>query len=656
MQRRVFTLLAKPPVISILVGVLVTLGVLSIRHAGYLEPLELKAYDRVLRIQPSEKDRELRTVLVGITEQDVQALGSWPLTDAVMTQLLETLLQYRPRVIGVDIYRNFPVPPGHDELETVLRTHPNIITVTKFGGERLTSVPPPPVLKGTDQIGFNDILVDRDGIVRRGLLFLDDGQQFAYSFPLRLGLKYLQAEGVAPQPDPSNPEYLRLGTTTFRPLNADDGGYVNADARGYQLLLDFGGTPAPLRSYSVSDILDGRVDLGVLTDKIVLIGVTAESVPDFFHTPYSSGLGADRRSMYGVMVHAYTVNQLIRSALHGVSPRATLSETQEIFWTFLWGLLGSYIGTASRCVWRFSILALASLLSLVALFALSFLQGWWLPVVPPALACVISASLVAAAMASQEKRDRALLMHLFSRHVSPEVADTIWQQRDLFWDGGRPRSEAVTITVLFSDLEGFTSASEKMDPALLMDWMNTYVETMAKLVMKHGGVVDDYFGDAIKANFGVPLARTSESEIAEDARNAVECALAMEAEMGRLNGQWSDRNLPLARMRIGIFTGRAVAGSLGSAERLKYTTIGDTVNIAARLEGFNKDSWEPGPGESPCRILLGESTVHHLDPCYEIRRVGEVALKGKDEKVAVYQLMGRSGRTAPSSETVTPGG
>jgi adenylate cyclase len=189
-----------------------------------------------------------------------------------------------------------------------------------------------------------------------------------------------------------------------------------------------------------------------------------------------------------------------------------------------------------------------------------------------------------------------------------------------------------------------------------MDWTNTYVETMAKLVMKHRGVVDDYFGDAIKANFGVPLARTSESEIAEDARNAVECALAMEAEMGRLNGQWSNRDLPLARMRIGIFTGKAVAGSLGSAERLKYTTIGDTVNIAARLEAFNKDSWEPAPGESPCRILLGESTVHYLNPCYVIHRVGEVALKGKDEKVAVYQLMGRSGRPAHSPETVAPGG
>src|SRR6058998_3282003 len=156
---------------------------------------------------------------------------------------------------------------------------------------------------------------------------------------------------------------------------------------------------------------------------------------------------------------------------------------------------------------------------------------------------------------------------------------------------------------------------------------------MAEVVMKHGGIVDDYFGDAIKANFGVPLARTSEAERRLDAVNAVNCALAMEREMWRINEVCQQRQLPTARMRIGIFTGPAVAGSLGSAQRLKYTTIGDSINIAARLESFGKDTWEPNPGESPLR---------YLDQQFKTQWIGELSLKGKQDKVTVYRLIGRA--------------
>ena len=158
-----------------------------------------------------------------------------------------------------------------------------------------------------------------------------------------------------------------------------------------------------------------------------------------------------------------------------------------------------------------------------------------------------------------------------------------------------------------------------------MDWMNEYIETMAQLVMKHGGVVDDYYGDAIKANFGVPLPRLSETEIKQDAINAVSCALAMEAEMRRLHAVWKQQGMPTARMRIGIFTGPAVAGSLGSAQRLKYTTVGDTVNIAARLESYDKDSADILPS-----ALVASSwrvTARYLLDEYYMRTVGLVILK-----------------------------
>ena len=232
-------------------------------------------------------------------------------------------------------------------------------------------------------------------------------------------------------------------------------------------------------------------------------------------------------------------------------------------------------------------------------------------------------------------------MQLFSRHVSTEVAEVIWQQRDQFMDGGRPRSQKFTVTVLFTDLRGFTSVSEKIDPQALLDWLNIYMEAMAQLVMQHGGVVDDYFGDAIKADFGVPLPRVTQAEIAHDAVAAVNCALAMERELKRLNSSWQQQDLATVEMRIGIFTGPVVAGSLGSAQRLKYTTVGDTVNVAARLESFEKDLIDPDLAYSPCRILVGETTLRHLDHQFVTKRVGEANLKGKDEKVTIYRVIGR---------------
>lgn len=228
-------------------------------------------------------------------------------------------------------------------------------------------------------------------------------------------------------------------------------------------------------------------------------------------------------------------------------------------------------------------------------------------------------------------------MQLFSRHVSPEIAESVWQHRHQFLNDGRPRSQELHVTVLFSDLKGFTSVSERMDPQALIDWLNMYMDSMAQLVMDYGGVVDDYAGDSVKANFGVPLPRSSEAEIGRDAINAVNCALAMGREIHHLNNLWREQQLPVVGIRIGVFTGPVVAGAVGSSQRLKYTTVGDTVNIAARLESYNKDFAR----ESLCRILIGESTLYYLDNQFETRIVGKEVLKGKDRKIAIYEVLGK---------------
>jgi CHASE2 domain-containing sensor protein len=184
---------------------------MGLRSTGALESLELAAYDWCLRLQPEPPGEDPRIVLIQITERDIRVQQRWPLTDRTLAQALEHIAQARPRAIGLDIFRDIPVPPGGEELAEVLQNNPNIIAMMKFGSGGEDTVPPPSVLKHTEQVGANDIVVDPDGVVRRGLLFLDDGKTTAYSFALRLALLYLQAEGVVPQPDQSNPEHLRLG-------------------------------------------------------------------------------------------------------------------------------------------------------------------------------------------------------------------------------------------------------------------------------------------------------------------------------------------------------------------------------------------------------------------------------------------------------------
>jgi len=212
----------------------------------------------------------------------------------------------------------------------------------------------------------------------------------------------------------------------------------------------------------------------------------------------------------------------------------------------------------------------------------------------------------------------------------------IWQQREQFLHNGRIRSRKMTATVLFSDLKGFTTMSERMDPQDLMDWLNSYMESMAGLVMAHGGIVDNYVGDGIKADFGVPLPGKDDDEVRRHAMNAVSCALAMEKEMLRLNALWSSQGLPEMGIRVGIHTGPVVAGLLGSSERMKYTTLGDTVNTAARLESFDKEICK----DAICRILVGDTTLRCLDERYKAEKIGDVSLKGKDDIITVHRILG----------------
>jgi len=629
--------LRNPTLISIALGIAASLLVIGLRSAGLLQFVELATYDAYLRVKEYRSVPEPRVVLVQAFEADIQKLAEWPLSDRNMVAVLKKLLVHEPRVVGVDLYRDIPVPPGTEDLHALLKNDKRIVFIEKFGKDSSKRVAGPPVLRGTERIGFADVTVDEDGVVRRGLLFLDDGKDFSVSLSLRLALAYLAEVGITPQPGSDDPAHMRLGSVTLRPFEANDGAYVRADAQGYQYLLDYRGGADRFKTYSVSDVLEGRVEPGLIKGNVVIVGVHAESVKDDFLTPFDR-FSRRGQTTPGIAVHGHEVSQLLRAALDGDAPIHILRDRFENLWILLWGIVAALVGRVARSTLRFTLFTAAGLFVLVGSTLLAFVGHWWLPVAPVAITWVASAGVVTAFISGHERQERRFLMDLFSRSVSPEVADEMWRQRASFIKGGRLQPQTMTVTVLFSDLAGFTPVAERLSPEELMDWLNEYMEAMAGLVIQHGGVVDDYYGDAIKSNFGVPLPRKTAEEVRQDAMNAVRCAMAMREYMEKLNAAWSEENAPRVKVRAGIATGSVVAGCLGSAQRMKYTTIGDVVNTAARLESYGKEI--PEHLVDPyCQIMVAASTVEQLEPGFHLEPVGALQLKGKSQAVDVFALI-----------------
>ena len=627
------------PVASLAISVLIFLGVMGIRQAGLLQPVELVAYDWLVRARPTQPVPP-RVAIVVITEEDIQALGRWPMPNAIIAEALERILAHGPRVIGIDIYLDIPVPPGREALEQALVSHPEIIAGMRFPRADEPGIPPPSVLADTGRYAFTDWLVDPGGIVRRGLLILDDGQNYVFSLALQTALLYLQREGIYPEADPQVAEHLRLGPTTIPPIDSHFGGYVSADDAGYQYLLGYREDLGSIAVVTLQQLLSGAFDPAVLADRVVLIGVSAESVKDYFYTPYS---GADTESPItpGVVLHAHSVSQLLGFALDGDRPISSLSDASEAAWTLVWSVLGGLLGMVVRSPFRFALSGLAGLVALTGIVYAQLVNGYWVPLLPPVMTWLIAATIVTAYVSYTEMQEREKLMSLFSRHVAKQLASDIWEHRDQFLSGGHPRPQRLVATAFFSDVVAFSSISEQLDPPTLMDWLNDYMSLMTPIINEHNGVILRFIGDAIMAVFGVPIPRETEAEMEQDAIHAVDCALAMQEALIAHNRALAEKGMPLVAMRVGIFTGPMVAGSIGDAERVEYNVHGDTVNTASRLEGYQKEHYHADFLRDPCRIFIGEPTYQRVATRFVTERIGEARLKGKEQLTIVYRIMRR---------------
>jgi adenylate cyclase len=618
----------------------VFVGVLGLRGGGLLDAAELAVYDRHLRAQAGQTAPS-PIVLVEIRESDIHALGHWPISDRILADALTRLVEADARVIGLDLFRDLPVAPGVRALEHVLSREGRIIAVDSFGDAR-GRISGPPILAGSDRVGFNDLPLDADGRIRRALLFQDDGARPPeLSFALRVALAALARDGVGLTTDPDRPDRPRIGVTTLRPFEADDGGYTRGDAGGFQLLLDFAAGSEAFERIGFLELAVGEVPASRLRDRVVLIGSSASSLRDDFSVPVSTV------PLAGVALHAHAVDQLIRHAEGRSAPLRPLPEAAEIALLLFVSALGCAIGfgiPGRTPLLGASAQILATAVGVGGLWvtaSVAFRAGYWLPVVAPSLAWIGAAGVATMWVSSRERAQRSQLMRIFALHMSPEVADEIWRRRDEVIRDGRVQPRRLPCTVLFVDMRGYTQQAERMPPEQLMEWSNAFLTRMVATLHAHGGVIDDYFGDGVKANFGVPIPRRDDAEVAADAREAVACALDMSRALEQLNGEYERRGLPTCAAKIGIHTGQAVAGSAGSPDRLKYTVVGDVVITAQRLEDTHDVDHDYAT--LPIRILISGHTRELVGDAFSTEAVGPIALRGLREPVPVHRVLGPAG-------------
>lgn len=364
----------------------------SINWMGLLQTSEQLVLDHFFHLRPLEPP-DSRILIVTISDEDIHKIGAWPIPDQVLAKALVNLNAQKPRVIGLDLYRDLPVEPGHQELTQTFKSMPNLLGI-QFGLSA-QKVPPPPVLAQLNQVADANIPEDPDKRVRRAMLTGQNGDQAYLGLGLAAALKYLEKEKVHPISIADSPDTYQLGRAKFERLHGNDGGYTRIDDNGYQILLNFRGPASTFQTISFMDALHNRIPEKWLRDRVVLLGTTAESVKDIFLTPYSTGWTNRSEWTSGVVIHANIVSQILSAALDG---RPLLHGFPgSLRW--LWVLGGASIGVSAtwnilQTRWinkqySYGAAMLGIFIvsgGLVAIGYALFLQGWWVPVATPILA------------------------------------------------------------------------------------------------------------------------------------------------------------------------------------------------------------------------------------------------------------------------------
>ncbi|MBI4609580.1 MAG: adenylate/guanylate cyclase domain-containing protein [Candidatus Rokubacteria bacterium] len=591
------------------VGIAASLLVTGASAMGYLEALQTRALDLLLRLQGTRFASDV--VIVAIDDDAFESLGRrQPLSREYLARLLKALQRSGAAVVGADITLAAPATAGEDAAlaRAVLDfSHDGVSRVVLTDTPGTGPLADPDFLRAA-VFGSDRMPVDDDGLIRRAALLIPQGSR-------------------PPQPALSLAIAARLGgmdRVALETVLRTRGGLIALPVWRSGGRWDLTGDPpvavrpgdlwrinfvGPARSFltipsgAVVPLSDPALEVArdnPLRDRIVLVGGTFPESRDFFSTPY--GL------LPGVEVHANVVHMLVTRSfirpsgwLTSLGLQVTVILVAGVVLVLLRPLAGTLVCIAG-----------ALLVGVPGSYLAFNRGGYWVDFLLPVIATSLL-GLGADALARRRFRDS------FGRHVSREVlAEVLAEAPSL---GGERRE----VSVLFSDLRGFTTLSEKMPAEAVAARLNEYFAAMTSAIFAHRGMINDFIGDAVMAIFGAPLADP------DHALHAAQSAVAMDQALQELNQRWEAAGLPVLRMGIGIHTGEVFAGNIGGEARVKYTVIGDTVNVASRLEGLNK--------ELGTTILVTEETRILLEGRVDVKDRGEMPVKGRTHPLRVYELL-----------------
>lgn len=510
----------------------------------------------------------------------------------------------------------------------------NVVMAMKTAAGGSQEIKPLPMFAdGSYATGFVDFPLDRDGFIRNSQLFqARPGEDTKLSFATRLVEGYLAAgaaEGATPPSLQLSPDgKMRLGDRVL-PLRTD-----------MNLQLDFRARSPAFRRISAGELLfneQAAIPADLFRNQIVLIGASNVDAPDLFPTPFYETIALTRlvdrnlatapKRTPGVEVHATAAATMLfgnvltrpRYSWQVISVLLSLALAGLAVFRLraLWGLLAVILTATGALVissWAFSAHGLILPLS-----------SSWLGMVlltPAGLGLRYARERM---LRSESDAERAQVMDIFSRFVSKEVAVQMWNQRGHLSLSGERR----VVTVIFTDIRNFTTLSERVSSATVVEWLNDYFGRMHTIVESFGGHINKFIGDGLMIVFGAPIDRGDVKE----ARAAVDCGLEMLAAVERMNQEWANSGRPVIKIGVGIHTGEATCGVVGAERRLEYTLIGDTVNLSARLESTTKELGVP--------ILVSEATARFLGDDYELQSLGDVKVKGKTVNTTVFTVIGK---------------
>jgi len=649
--------------IGAVIGLAAAALAVGLGRAPFARTVELKTYDWRMRQTADPSRARADIAIIDIDESSIRSLapyfGRWPWPRVVHAHLLNFLARAKPKAVIYDVLFLEPdrttfkvgeedwtgersdaelieatralgrvIVPG-DASEEASTTQTAARTLPALPGPHLPldrevesrpvfNPPMAPLVAAAYAVGENLLVNDADGIARRYVPVVRMGDRMVPSLAVS---GVIAALGLGDGDLRFDEAGLNLGDRLV-PLETSTLPTLDGSVRtGRRMQTAYTGVWPDQRrtfpTYSFAQLFQSEelllagekplVDPGVFRDKIVIVGATASGLYDLKGVPFA-------QKMSGSEIHAQVIdsilsNRFLTPASPGVS--AAIVAAAALIVAMVTVLIGPWAGSITA-----GVVAAALIAGLTMLFA----RGTWAPMVDPLVAVAISTFGGVAYQYAVEGREKRRVKRLFSRYVSKDVYQQLVDNPEDARLGGNRRH----MTVLFSDIRGFTAVSERGQPEAIVTQLNQYFSAMVPIVFANKGTIDKFVGDMIMALYGAPL------EDPDHADHAVGTALAMTEELARLNNQWAADGMPPLDIGIGINTGDMVAGNLGSESIMSYTVIGDNVNLGSRLESLTRSF--------QTRVIVSDATRQALKQTYDLRPLGEVTVKGKSVPVQVYEV------------------